>query len=259
MTGNDDLMRRLAGANPAPPDASLPLDTTPADVMTVLEERLRPTASAVPSPVARRWRGPAYAVAVFLAILAAGFALRLAIPGTSPTATAPLPIATSTPPTPTAPPSTAPPTTVPSTTAPDTTAPTTTQAVPGGVDVRFETEIVPVLDEWPGPFTASGRAVDEGIMCAAGERSLMGKDFGIGSWRNTVIFTCDDGSGSFELSYELTVAYGAEGYTESGTWRVTWGDGAYEHLTGWGTDHTTMPEPNHFASVGIGRLAIDGD
>lgn len=152
-------------------------------------------------------------------------------------------------------------TTIATTTTTTTTQPpeTTTTALPGGLDVTFGTEIVFEQTEdsvWESAmFTATGPAVDEGLICPAGTVELQGFDTGIGSWRREVLYKCDDGSGEFQMALQLKVAYTSDGYTESGAWSIEWGTGAYENLIGLGTDSTTQPDPNFYVSIQPGKVA----
>jgi len=123
-----------------------------------------------------------------------------------------------------------------------------------GSDVTIE-----VLEEedpgGEGPFTASGEAVDEGVICDAGQgmiAQIVDADTGQGppfpdDLENLLVdwaFTCDDGSGQFTL--QLTqLAHDDPGTTEGrpvgevidegATWEALSGTGGYAALSGEGT------------------------
>ena len=150
-------------------------------------------------------------------------------------------------------------TTLPETTTTSTTPTTTTSTlapVPGGLDVTIESEIVPESDNWRGTFTATGPAVDDGVMCPSGELELQEYDQGIPTWRVSTKFVCADDSGKFWINYDLTAEITDEGHTESGTWIVTLGIDAYETLIGNGIDTTANPDTGVYISIMEGQLAI---
>ena len=96
-----------------------------------------------------------------------------------------------------------------------------------------------------GDFEASGSAVDSGLICVSGTVLDTGIVFGgFQSGRGFQVlvrktFTCDDGSGT--IFVKIQVHASTDG-TESFTWIVQGGTGAYEHLRGSG-DGSTVPLP----------------
>lgn len=94
-----------------------------------------------------------------------------------------------------------------------------------------------------GDFTASGSAVDSGVVCASGTVLDTGIVFGgFQSGRSVQIlvrktFTCADGSGTFFV--KIQVHLDLETSTEVFTWAVMGGTGEYENLRGSG-DGTTV-------------------
>ena len=101
-----------------------------------------------------------------------------------------------------------------------------------------------------GDFTTSGPATDNGLICPAGtvlDTSLVIGGFQSGHGFQVNVrktFTCDDGSGTF---FVKLVAHAATDGTESFTWVVQGGTGAYEGLRGNGDGFTV---PNDDPSTG---------
>jgi hypothetical protein len=98
-----------------------------------------------------------------------------------------------------------------------------------------------------GDFTASGAAVDAGLICDAGTFVDTGIRFaGFQSDRGMVqlqvdkAFTCDDGSGSFPVKMQIQADF--ETGIESFTWVAKAGDDDYASLNGAGKG-STVPEP----------------
>ncbi len=97
-----------------------------------------------------------------------------------------------------------------------------------------------------GTFTASGSAVDSGLICPSGA-TLDPLDLFAGgqSGRKLQIlvlkqFTCDDGSGTFLIKMQVHIDF-ATG--ETFTWVVLNGTGDYEHLNGGGPGATlSLPD-----------------
>ena len=98
-----------------------------------------------------------------------------------------------------------------------------------------------------GDFTASGPAVDDGLVCATGTFVDTGIRFaGFQSGRDVIQihvdkeFTCDDGSGTFpvKLQIQADVATGIETFT----WVARAGTDAYTGIRGAGSG-STVPEP----------------
>jgi hypothetical protein len=93
-----------------------------------------------------------------------------------------------------------------------------------------------------GDFTATGSAVDSGLVCASGTVVDTGIVFGgFQSGRSAQIlvrktFTCADGSGTFFVKIQVHLDFETE--TESFTWVVLGGTGDYESLRGSGDGST---------------------
>jgi hypothetical protein len=122
--------------------------------------------------------------------------------------------------------------------------------------VVFESEIIPEWNNWKGTFTATGAAVDEGVMCPEGELDLGQFDQGVPTWRVEVVHICADGSGKYWITYDLKAENTDEGPTESGVWLVSYGTDAYETLIGNGVNATTSPEAGIYVSMMEGQLAM---
>jgi hypothetical protein len=89
---------------------------------------------------------------------------------------------------------------------------------------------------WTGPFTATGQAVDDGLMCPSGTTlSTWHRTSGGGPYTNiqvAYLFTCADLSGDFTVF--LTARFGGDLEWSTGAWRVIGGSGDYEGLHGSG-------------------------
>lgn len=99
-------------------------------------------------------------------------------------------------------------------------------------------------DRWL--FEILGPAVDQGIICQTGiggpgEQNLPPSEYGP-LQNGTTLYTCDDGSGTFLILYELFIdleTYDGEeliGSEGAGIWRVISGTGDYTNLAGGGAD-----------------------
>jgi len=89
----------------------------------------------------------------------------------------------------------------------------------------------------PGPFVASGPAVDDGVICAEGlvfEDSLKVTGFSPTgfNWQGIKHFTCEDGSGEFFVNLQARIDF-RKGTTFN--WNVLSGTGEYEDLHGAGS------------------------
>jgi hypothetical protein len=89
----------------------------------------------------------------------------------------------------------------------------------------------------PGPFTAWGPAVDEGVICGAGiVVDDSGKVTGFSptgfNFQGIKHFTCDDESGEFFVNLQARIDF-RKGVTFN--WNVLSGTGAYEDLHGAGS------------------------
>lgn len=103
------------------------------------------------------------------------------------------------------------------------------------VHIEAPTTIAPTAD----PFTASGPAVDAGLVCPAGEvtdLSNVATDLPGGRFRILRVlkqFDCDDASGTFNV--RLLVLLDLETHYTVALWRVAGGTAAYASLRGNGT------------------------
>lgn len=97
--------------------------------------------------------------------------------------------------------------------------------------------VVPTVFEVQNQFTASGPAVDSGLMCPSGTvDDLFGKASGFKAptginFQVVKLFTCDDGSGTFLLKLQVRINFRGDNFQ----WVVLGGDGNYSNLHGSGT------------------------
>lgn len=109
-----------------------------------------------------------------------------------------------------------------------------------------------------GPFTASGPAVDAGIVCPSGDTiDTFGKASGYQSqtgvnFQVIKLFACDDGSGEFYV--KLQVRIDAKG--DNFRWTIVDGSGAYEKLHGTGSG-IGLPIPDGVFDIYDGKLHLD--
>jgi len=100
----------------------------------------------------------------------------------------------------------------------------------------LEVHIEHPYDPTPGPFTATGPAVDTGVVCPTGDVfDLSFKRSGPpgGTFRILRVlkqFLCDDGSGTFDVKLVVRLDLTTPGTTAS--WRVVGGTGDYVGLHG---------------------------
>jgi hypothetical protein len=93
-----------------------------------------------------------------------------------------------------------------------------------------------------GTFDASGSAVDNGLICESGtvdDTRIIFAGFQSGRGAQIPVrktFTCDDGSGTFFVKIQVHLDFATA--TESFSWVVLGGTGAYEHLRGSGDGST---------------------
>jgi len=83
----------------------------------------------------------------------------------------------------------------------------------------------------PGTFTTTG-----GVLCPSGTTTDATDVSGrgqVGNFHDLKTFTCDDDSGTFTLHIEAHHVFGAP--TDSGSWSIADGTGAYAGLQGSGT------------------------
>lgn len=135
----------------------------------------------------------------------------------------------------------------------------TVQAAPAlAVHIDVETSIA----ETGGPFTASGPAVDAGLICPSGDTSdVFAKASGYQSSTGGVSlivvkeFTCDDASGAFLAKLEVRL----DGRGDHFRWNIVQGSGAYAALHGAGTGYGAPPEGDYdVLDVYDGMLANPG-
>lgn len=114
-----------------------------------------------------------------------------------------------------------------------------TLALPAGATppngVGFEVESSLLGD--PGPFAASGPAVDDGLVCSEGiVVDASGKVTGSSptgfNFQGIKQFICDDGSGEFFVNLQARIDF-RKGITFN--WNVLGGTGDYERLHGSGS------------------------
>lgn len=102
-------------------------------------------------------------------------------------------------------------------------------------DVLFEVETSLVGD--PSPFTASGPAVDQGLVCSAGyvfdaAGQVTGNSPTGFNFQGIKFFSCADGSGGFAANLQARIDF-RRGVTFY--WNILGGTGDYEKLHGAGT------------------------
>ena len=125
--------------------------------------------------------------------------------------------------------------------------------------------------EGGGPFTATGDAVTEGVICDTGEQEDVSA-VAVGFQNNKRVnlqvvkeFTCDDGSGSFMMKLQIKIVFPSEknpAGSNTFNWVITGGTGAYEdlHGTGKGTGIDIFegsPPPIGVSNTYTGKLHSD--
>jgi hypothetical protein len=120
---------------------------------------------------------------------------------------------------------------------------------PQDVAIQIQT-----TDFGDGPFTATGPVCPSGttstpLRLAAGFQSGRGGNILVAKE-----FTCDDGSGSFLLLLRVKIAF--EPFSDTFTWSVLGGTGAYENLHGSGSGFGT-PTPDFLLDTFTGGMHID--
>jgi hypothetical protein len=126
-------------------------------------------------------------------------------------------------------------------------------AAPASAAARRSVEIVSPMTFAPpgefnfGTFEASGAAEDAGLICASGDVNdtgiiLAGEQSRVGKIQIPVYktFTCPDG----ELFIRIQVHLDLETFTETFTWVVLGGTGAYADVRGGGTGFSFSEDPN---------------
>jgi hypothetical protein len=109
---------------------------------------------------------------------------------------------------------------------------------PLGVEFEVPTTFPPPPAIIPsfGPFTATGPAVDAGIVCGSGDTiDVSGKVSGSQGQRGenyqiVKLFTCDDGSGEFLVKLQVRNDHKGDNFN----WVIVGGSGDYEKLHGTG-------------------------
>lgn len=137
-------------------------------------------------------------------------------------------------------------------------------------DVRIElTNPVPGFDSM-GPFEATGGAVDDGVLCADGEGSLMAvEETADGGMLSEFELRCPDGEGfrlQLQVPPEIVTDQSAWDRAVDGTlevntpWIVLTGEGRFASLEGDGMYGWTALEPGNGPDVGGGVLNVfEGD
>jgi hypothetical protein len=128
-----------------------------------------------------------------------------------------------------------------------------TVAVPASAVARRSVEIVSPMTFAPpgefnfGTFDASGAAVDAGLICESGDVNdtgiiLAGEQSRVGKIQIPVYktFTCPDG----ELFIRIQVHLDLNSFTETFSWVVLGGSGAYANVRGGGTGFSFSEDPN---------------
>jgi hypothetical protein len=106
-----------------------------------------------------------------------------------------------------------------------------------------------VTDYATSTFSATGPAVDDGVICTGGPLESRGNPDAhpAATWRWEVLHTCDDGSGTFILGVEAF--HEDVGQRIAGVWDISSGTDGYVGLTGGGGVHTTYV-PDQSVSIG---------
>ena len=108
-------------------------------------------------------------------------------------------------------------------------------------------------------YTATGPAVDAGLICAEGTTEFIGGPFvenPMVLWRWEIEYTCGDGTGTFVLGSDLYIGSSLdEGPEVFGVWNIISGTGDYADLRGGGA--TDSDAPIHDTSIGRLWTATD--
>ena len=108
-------------------------------------------------------------------------------------------------------------------------------------------------------FTASGPAVDSGLMCPTGTvDDIFGKISGFKSQTGVIfqvvkVFTCDDDSGSFVVKLQVRIDFKGDNFQ----WVVLGGDGAYSKLHGSGSGIGIDPTETAITDIYEGAVHMD--
>jgi len=110
-----------------------------------------------------------------------------------------------------------------------------------------------------GPFTATGPAVDDLIVCASGDtRDVFGKTSGFQSQTGGVNiqvvkrFTCGDGSGEFFVKLQVRIDKKGDNFN----WNILGGTEDYEKLHGTGKG-IGLPLPEDVLDLYSGKVHVD--
>ena len=95
-----------------------------------------------------------------------------------------------------------------------------------------------------GPLCPSGTFVDTVVTLAGGQSGQPKANLLI-----TTVYTCDDGSGTFDMLKHVFIAFNEEGSTSTGPVQILGGTGAYAGLIGHGVDNGTSTGP-----IAIGQI-----
>jgi hypothetical protein len=107
-----------------------------------------------------------------------------------------------------------------------------------GPPAAVRIEAPTIIGASPNPFTASGPAVDAGLICAIGKvHDISNVSIGPRRGRIRILrvikrFECDDGSGTFDT--RLIVRLNTVTHRTTASWRVISGTGDYASLRGGG-------------------------
>ena len=122
-----------------------------------------------------------------------------------------------------------------------------------------------IENPWQGPVTLSGSAVDDGVVCSAGEAveqsfAETARDSESATFRLDLEVTCADGSGEFVIRQDVVIPmedgeFPEDFETISDTWTVLSGIGDYTELQGSGEGTNTSDDPDNPISVFTGELS----
>lgn len=140
-------------------------------------------------------------------------------------------------------------------------APGAASSPPQGVEFEVPTTLPPDGGPSFGPFTATGPAVDAGIVCPSGDTiDVFGKRSGDQSQRGfniqiVKLFTCDDGSGEFFVKLQVRIDQKGDNFN----WTIMKGTGDYVklHGTGKGVGLYLSAEPEVVLDLYTGTAHID--
>jgi hypothetical protein len=120
---------------------------------------------------------------------------------------------------------------------------------------------VPTTFAGPNFFTASGAAVDAGVVCTDGDvidlfNKASGFQSGLGiNFQVVKEFRCEDGSGSFIVKLQARLDFRAG--TDNFAWVIVGGSDAYTDLHGSGSGVGIDPAPEFIHDVYDGGVHVD--